>query len=257
MKSHPYAPFIKWAMTTYFRGHWDDVGKSKATFDWVKSIGITAVEWTCFCALIIPWAAPCQIRWSWTSLNSVVHRCDELWLKMVCLTHCLVLGKEMADVYGRVSAPADREMARLGLLMEWGNAVVHLPGNEFPGGNALVRQYWQERGRLDLDLLRPGRDNFKYVGIVVNLLSLHRRMLRSTEPIIRSSQGRTSNQSLPESRNEATSLVASGRDAQERAFERDRLPKLPTSDSRWKSASTSLADGLFGNWRDHWDNTLP
>lgn len=257
MKSHPYAPFIKWAMTTYFRGHWEDVGKSKATFDWVKSIGITAGRVDMFLRL--------DHSLGRTMPNSLVMDIVELSSSPLrrtlaengLLDALLSTWKEMADVYGRVSAPADREMARLGLLMEWGNAVVHLPGKEFPGGNALVRQYWQERGRLDLDLLRPGRDNFKYVGIVVNLLSLHRRMLRSTEPIIRSSQGRTSNQSLPESRNEATSLVASGRDAQERAFERDRLPKLPTSDSRWKSASTSLADGLFGNWRDHWDNTLP
>ena len=257
MKSHPYAPFIKWAMTTYFRGHWEDVGKSKATFDWVKSIGITAGRVDMFLRLdhSLGHTLPNSLVMDIVELSSSPLR--RTLAENGLLDALLSTWKEMADVYGRVSAPADREMARLGLLMEWGNAVVHLPGNEFPGGNALVRQYWQERGRLDLDLLRPGRDNFKYVGMVVNLLSLHRRMLRSTEPIIRSSQGRTSNQSLPESRNEATSLVASGRDAQERAFERDRLPKLPTSDSRWKSASTSLADGLFGNWRDHWDNTLP
>lgn len=162
----------------------------------------------------------------------------------------------MAEVYGRTSPPSDREMNRLDLLADWGHTLEKLPGSDFPGACSLLLQYRCERARLDLAQLRKGRHSFKYVGIVLELLKLQEevtvRCTLAATPAPQPARRRT----CPP-RKTPTFGAPEKRGLRNSAYEDDRLPCLPTSRGPLMDPSASLANQLYGNWRDDWRNTLP
>lgn len=255
MQSHPYAPFIKWAMSTYFRGHWEDAGKSKATMDWLKSFGITAGRVDAFLRR--------DHQEDSTLPNSLVLDIVELSSSRVrqtleeegLLDALLYTWTGLANVYGRVSTPAHREMTRLELVVDAGHALVSARGTGFPGTAAMIRQYWRESERLDLNLIRRGTQGFKHVGSGLELIKLHREVLRPTKRAGKPAPKRSVQRMVPQERNEPRTSPAPGKVAPKSPYDADRLPALPTSGARM-GESAGRDYGLFGNWRDHWRNML-
>lgn len=253
MTAHPYTRFVQWTMHTYFRGCWHDVDLSKPTVAWIQSFGVTAGRMDRFLKLGHP--SGCTLP------NSLVLDILELnnaplskTLTDEFLRSLLLTWTEMAEVYGRTSAPSHCEMNRLELLADWGHTLEKLPGSSFPGGCSLVLQYQCERARLDLTQLRKGSTSFKYVGIVLELLKLQERI---TVPCTLAAGPAPQ----PARRRTCPARKTPGFDASQKlrdsAYQDDRLPCLPTSRGRLMGPSTSLAYQLYGNWREDWRNTLP
>ena len=75
------------------------------------------------------------------------------------------------------STKAGSDPNRLDLLADWGHALVALPGSGFPGGTVIVTRYVDERRRLDLSQLRKDKTDFKYVGLVLELVRLQEQLV--------------------------------------------------------------------------------
>lgn len=159
----------------------------------------------------------------------------------------------LADVYGKTGTPNDREVARLQLLAEAGHALIMAQGMGYPGAKTLLRRYWREADLLDLSRIHKGSPGFKEVDADLEYIKGQRKYLpkrpapaqhpQPTKPI--SVQGK----SLKPPANQRPETPTSAQDE-------DRLPPLPTSERHWSNPE-DVTDGYCGNWRDHWDNTLP
>lgn len=146
----------------------------------------------------------------------------------------------LARVYGEADSRANREMDRLKMLTDWAEALEALRYSGFPGLHRMAAGYQSERRRLDLAKLRPGLHDFKYVGMLLDLLNLYEPRPKPTRTSVVEKQRGVDNKKLTVSR--------SGRSA-------------ATSERRYvrmaKPSAEVLAIELHGNWRDHWSNTLP
>ncbi|GAB5079654.1 hypothetical protein [Arthrobacter sp. AD-310] len=143
----------------------------------------------------------------------------------------------LAHVYGAADF-GNREMDRLKMLTDWAEAIEALRYSGFPGLPGMVAAYGAERRRLDLTKLRPGLHNFKYVGVLLDLLKLYEPRPR---PTCTSVVGKRVDIKKP-------TASRSGRSAMARDGRSVRLAKPSTA---------VPAIELHGNWRDHWSNTLP
>lgn len=130
-------------------------------------------------------------------------------------------------------------MDRLKLLADWIIAIDELQYSGFPGLRGMVAAYQAERRRLDRTKLRRDLHDFKYVGALLNLLKVY-------EPRPRPARG-----TAVKHRGATTRKPAVGSSGQSIAF----------GDSQHvgaaKRSMEALANELYGNWRDHWRNTLP
>lgn len=248
MKSHPYALFIKWTAATYVEERLPGGGQSQAVLDWLRAYGITAARVEAFLRLSREHPA--------TMPNALVRDILELGNSKVrqtlkdeyLLDALLHTWGALADVYGRAAAPAGREVARLQLLVEAGHALIMTQGMGYPGAETLLRRYWRETELLDLSRMHKGTPGFRDVGRDLEYIKGQRKDLpkrpapvqaqlqpQPLKPI--SVRGKTPTPSANQCLATSTSL--------------------PTSGRHWRNPSENVIDGLFGNWRDHWDNTLP
>ncbi|MDQ1060359.1 ribosomal protein L39E [Arthrobacter globiformis] len=257
MKSHPYAFFIKWTAATYIEERRPGAGQSQAVLTWLRAYGITAARVEAFLRLSREDSA--------TMPNALVMDILELGNSKVrqtlkdeyLLDALLHTWGALADVYGRAATPAGREVARLQLLVEAGHALIMAQGMGYPGTETLLRRYWRETELLDLSRIHKGTPGFKDVGRDLEYIKRHRKELPKRPVPVQalqqqqtikptSAQGKIPNPSASQRPGTFTSVQ-----------DEDRLPDLPTSRRHWRNPSENLNDGLFGNRRDHWDNTLP
>lgn len=255
MTAHPYAPFIQWIAFSYFRGSWHDLDIPKTTMAWIRSFGVTAAPIDRFLKLG-------HSRGN-TLPNSLVLDIIELAnsplskaLNDDCLKGMLNTWAAMADVYGQGTTPSELEMNRLDLLADWGHALVGLPGSGFPGGTVMVTRYVDERRRLDLSQLRKDKTDFKYVGLMLELVRLQEQLVWPLTSVARPAQQQAGRPAAG-ARKEPASGAARNQCTRNSVYEHDRLPCLPTSGRRWIEPSANLAYELYGNWREDWRNTLP
>jgi hypothetical protein len=255
MKSHPYALSIKWTAATYIEERLPGAGQSQATLAWLRAYGITAARVEAFLRLSREHSA--------TMPNALVMDILELGnshvrqtLKDEYLLDALLHSwGALADVYGKAATPASREMARLKLLVEAGHALIMARGMGYPGEETLLRKYWLETELLDLSRIHEGTPGFKDVGRDLEYIKRVRKDLprrpaqahQQPQPIKPISVHRkTANPSANQRPGTSTS-----------DHDEDRLPPLPTSGRHWRDPSENVTFGLYGNWREHWDNTLP
>ena len=255
MTAHPYTPFVQWAAFSYFRGSWHDLDISKPTKAWIRSFGVTAARIDRFLKLghSDDNTLPNELVLDILELeNSPLSKA----LDDDCLNGLLRTWAAMADVYGRVTTPSELEVNRLELLADWGNTLVALPGSGFPGGTVMVTRYVDERRRLDLSQLRKDKTDFKYVGLVLELLKLQEQLVWPLQSVTRPAQQQEGRPAAG-ARKAPTFVAARNQCARNSVYENDRLPCLPTSGRRWTEPSANLAYELYGNWREDWRNTLP
>jgi hypothetical protein len=120
----------------------------------------------------------------------------------------------------------------------------------------MVTQYADERRRLDLSQLRKDKNDFKYVGLVLELLRLQEQLVWPLQSVARSAQQKEGSP-IAGATKAPTSGAARNQCTRNSEYEDDRLPCLPTSGRRWIEPAANLADELYGNWRQGWRNTLP
>lgn len=257
MKSHPYALFINWTAATYIEERRPGAGQSQAILTWLRAYGITAARVEAFLRLSREHSA--------TMPNALVMDILELGNSKVrqtlkdeyLLDALLHTWGALADVYGRAATPADREVTRLLLLDEAGHALIMAQGMGYPGAETLLRKYWLETQLLDLSQIHKGAPGFNDVGKRLECIKRQRRDLpKGPTPVQAPQQQQCTKPTTPQ-RKTPTPSANQRADTSTPAQDEDRLPALPTSGRDWRNASENLIDGLFGNWRDHWDNTLP
>jgi hypothetical protein len=163
----------------------------------------------------------------------------------------------LADLYGRAATPADREVARLQLMLEAGHALIMAKGTGYPGEGTLLRRYWLETDLLDLAQIRKGTPGFKDVGSDLEYIKRQRKDLPQRPTPVQVRQQQQPTKSTSAHRKTPTPSANPRPGTRTPAQDPDRLPPLPTSGRRWRNPAGDLNDGLYGNWRDHWDNTLP
>ncbi|MDQ0618084.1 hypothetical protein [Arthrobacter globiformis] len=146
----------------------------------------------------------------------------------------------LAHVYDAAGSSENQEMDRLEMLTDWIVAIEELQYSGYPGLRRMAAAYRAERRRLDLTKLRHDRNDFNYVGALLDLLKLYEPRPRHTRS--------------------ATAAKSRGVDDRKPAVRRSGQ-STATRDQRHvglaKRSMEALADELYGNWRDHWRNTLP
>jgi hypothetical protein len=257
MKSHPYARFINWTAATYIEERRPGTGQSQAVFTWLRAYGITAARVDAFLRLGGQHAA--------TMANALVMDILELSNSKVrqtlkdeyLLDALLHTWSSLADVYGRAATPAAQEVARLLLLDEGGHALIMAQGVGYPGEETLLRRYWLETDLLDLSQIHKGTAGFKDVGRLLEDIKRQRKELPQRPTPAQAPQQQQSVRPTSAHRKTPTSSAYQRPGTRTPDQDPDRLPPLPTSGRHWRHPSADLNDGLHGNWRDHWDNTLP
>jgi hypothetical protein len=146
----------------------------------------------------------------------------------------------LAHVYGEAGSSANREMNRLVMMTYWAEAIQALHYSGFPGLPRMVAAYQVERRRLELAKLRPDLHDFKHVGALLNLLKVY-------EPRPRHSRSATASK---------LRAVDSWKPAACRSGQSIAIP-ASLHDRPSRRTMETLANELYGNWRDHWRNTLP
>lgn len=257
MKSHPYARFINWTAATYIEERQPGTEQSQAVLTWLRAYGITAARVDAFLRL--------SGQHSATMPNALVMDILELsnskirqTLKDEYLLDALLhTWGALADVYGRAATPADREVARLQLMVEAGHALIMAEGTGYPGEETLLRKYWLESDLLDLPQIHRGTVGFKNVGSDLEYIKRQRKELPQRPTPVRAPQQLSRTKPTSAQRKTPTPSANPRPGTCTPAQDPDRLPPLPTSGRHWRNPSGDLNDGLYGNWRDQWDNTLP
>ncbi|MGO4189958.1 hypothetical protein [Pseudarthrobacter sp. TAF60_1] len=257
MKSHPYARFINWTAATYIEERRPGTGQSQATVTWLRAYGITAARVDALMRL--------NLEHSATMPNALVMDILELSNSKVrqtlkdeyLLDALLHTWGALADVYGRAATPADREVARLLFLDEAGHALIMAQGMGYPGAETLLRMYWLETELLDLSQIHKGTPGFKNVGKRLDYITRQRKELPKRPTHVQAPQQQQGTKPTSGQRKTQTPSANRRPGTSTPTQDPDRLPPLPTSGRHWRDPSENLNDGLYGNWRDHWDNTLP
>lgn len=258
MNSNPYSRFINWTDATYIQERRPDTEEAQATHEWLKAYGITAARMEVFLRLfrdrstIMPNALVLDIL---EPSNSQVRQTLEDEYLLDALLHTW---SALAEVYGKAASPAERELARLQLLIESGQALLMAQGQAYPGTGTLLARYWQESGQLDLTQIPRSTPGFKDIGTDLEFMRLLRRDVQKRYLPPQASRHKRAVQPVSGQRKTADTAAAQHDGGLKGiAYDEDRLPDLPVSRPHWRDGRSSMTDGLFGNWRDHWDNTLP
>jgi len=257
MKSQPYALFIKWTAATYIEERRPYAGQSQAILAWLRAYGTTAARVDVFLRLSSEHIATMPNALVMDILELSNSKVRETLKDEYLLDALLHTWGALAEVYGKAATPADREVARLLLLVEAGHVLLMAQGMGYPGAETLLMKYWRETDLLDPSQIHVGTPGFQDVGRDLEYIKRLRKDLpkrptpvqaRQQQQCIKptSAQGKTSNPSSNQRQGTSTS-----------AHDEDWLPVLPTSGRHWRDPSANVTYGLFGNWRDHWDNTLP
>ncbi|MFE4542440.1 hypothetical protein [Arthrobacter sp. NPDC056727] len=146
----------------------------------------------------------------------------------------------LAHVYAAAGSSMNREMDRLEMMTDWLIAIDELHYSSFPGLSRMAAAYQAECRRLDLTKLRRDLHDFKYVGALLDLLKLY-------EPRARPTRGTAA----IKHRGATTRKPAIG------SSERSEATRAGQHVGATKRTMETLANELYGNWRDHWRNTLP
>jgi hypothetical protein len=257
MKSHPYARFINWTAATYIEERQPGTGQSQAILTWLRAYGITATRVDAFLRLSHEHAATMPNPLVMDILELSNSRVRQTLKDEYLLDALLHTWGALADIYGKAGTPADREMTRLLLLGEAGHALIMAQGMSYPGAETLLRMYRMETGLLDLSQIHKGTAGFKNVGRLLQDAKRQRKVLpKQPTPVPAPQKQQRIQPSAPQKKTSQPSINQRSA-TPAAAHDEDRLPDLPTSDRRWHYPSDNLNYGLFGNWRDHWDNTLP
>jgi hypothetical protein len=158
----------------------------------------------------------------------------------------------VADVYGSTGTSSQIEAKRLDLLVEWSLLLTALPGSGYPGVKPLAPRYRHERARLALTKLRKEKTDFAHVASGLQLvqeqearLGMRWDMQSAAFTRIEETAGRGL-ESRPQPGNKSGGKLVH-RDA-----------KFPVAASIVRAAQEPiLRFELYGNWRDHWRNTMP
>lgn len=238
MKDQLSEPYIHWAHHYFLRSSNLNGGASVVATTWIRSFSAVAgqvqnyLESGHLTADVFPASLEHEIvelaQWSYARfpVGDARRALTDTW-------------SGLARVYG---APdfANREMDRLKMLTDWAEAVEALRYTGFPGLHRMAAGYQSERRRLDLTKLRPGLHDFKYAGVLLDLLKLYEPRPRPTRTsAVEKRRGMNTNK---------PTVSRSGRNAA--ASDRGNF-RLATP------SAEVLAIELHGNWRDHWSNTLP
>lgn len=157
----------------------------------------------------------------------------------------------VADVYGSTGTSSQTEAKRLDLLMEWSLLLTALPGSSYPGMKLLGSRYRHERGRLALTKLRKEKVNFAHAMSGLQLVQEREATLGLCWDIQSASFTRN-----VESAGEGLNYAAQPQHkCGGKAIDRD--PKFSVAASIARAAEKpNFNFELFGNWQDHWSNTV-
>jgi hypothetical protein len=158
----------------------------------------------------------------------------------------------VADVYGSTGTSSQIEAKRLDLLAEWSLLLTALPGSSYPAVKLLAPRYRHERARLALTKLRKEKTDFAHVVLGLQLVQEHEATLGM----------RWHMQSASFARIDETPGRRLKSARQPRA---ERSGKLVNRDPQFSVAASIVRAAeertqgfeLYGNWRDHWRNTMP
>ncbi|WP_416417163.1 hypothetical protein [Paenarthrobacter aromaticivorans] len=257
MKSNPYSRFINWTAAAYIQECRPNAEKSQATSEWLKAYGITAARVDAFLRLFRDHAS--------TMPNALVLDVLELSNSQVrqtlededLLDALLHTWSALAEVYGKASTPAGRELARLQLLIESGHALLMAQNRAYPARGTLLARYWRESEQLDLTRIPRSTPGFKDIGKDLEYMRQLRRDVQKRYLPRQAARNQRAVQPVSAPFKTADAPAAQRHGVHGSAYDQDRLPDLPVSRRHWRDGCSSITDGLFGNWRDHWDNTLP
>lgn len=257
MERHPYAPFIRWAQQYRTAGFYRDNGASRSAQAWIYSCGVVAARIDRYLELGHPAAQTLpgslvldileleQSPYSGFPTGDPRRALIDTW-------------RGLAQVYGMARTPGDREFHRLELLTDWAEVLQTPPGADFPGRSLMLARFHDEYRRLDLSQLRKEDHDFKYVGLLVQLLKLYRPLLPTTgtgtAPALRMAPGKPAapGSSAVRTRPRGKAAVAAGAGTRHGSPVSQADPRRPV-----KGQQIDAGHALFGNWSDHWGNTLP
>ena len=155
----------------------------------------------------------------------------------------------LADVYGSIGTDSQTEAMRLDLLVEWSLLLTALPGSSYPGVKLLAPRYRHERARLALVKLRKEKIDFAHVALGLQLVQEQEATLGMRWDARSAAFMGTAGQGLKRAcqpRNKCGGKLV------------NREPEYAVTGSFVRSLDPStFRFELYGNWRDHWRNTLP
>ncbi|MFF1832347.1 hypothetical protein [Paenarthrobacter sp. NPDC058040] len=252
MKKHQYAPFIEWAAATFIKERRQSATPSPATLAWLRAYGITAGRVDVFLRHGLGHSAtmPNGLVMDILELSNSNER--EAVEEDYVIDAMLHTWTALAQVYGRTATPSELEVARLQLMVEAGYALIMADGTKFPGGGRLLRLYWRENALLDLTRIERGPHDLKIIALSVELDKSQRRALPRPDCVAAPQL-----QPRLEASRQLSGLEPNSTATSVQTYDEDRLPVLPIMGRHWHDPSRNLAYGLYGNWRDRWDNTLP
>lgn len=257
MNSNPYSRFINWTDAAYIQERLPEAEESQATHEWLKAYGITAARMDVFLRLFrdhsttMPNALVLDIL---ELSNSQVRQTLEDEYLLDALLHTW---SALAEVYGKAATPAERELARLQLLIEFGHALLMAQDRAYPGTVTLRARYWQECELLDVTRISRSTPGFKDVGRDLEHMRQLRRDVQKRYLPPQASRHQRAVRPVSGQRKTADTVTPKHDGLKGIPYDLDRLPDLPVSRPHRRDGRSSMTDGLFGNWRDHWDNTLP
>lgn len=257
MEQHPYAPFVRWARRYCTDRIYRNGGPAGSAQEWIDSFGVVAGRIHRYLELGHPGAQalPASLvldiveleesRYARFPIEDPRRALIETW-------------SGLAWVYGIAGTPGDREFHRLDLLTDWAAAFEAAARTDFPGQSLLLHRFRQECRRLDLTCLRQEDHDFEYVGFLVELLKLYRTLLPTVAsgnaPAHRQFPGKPNGQAVRVRRTQTGRQPAAASPNGTRAIS----PTYEAGSKRaMKERQTYAGHALYGNWSDHWRNTLP
>jgi hypothetical protein len=157
----------------------------------------------------------------------------------------------VADVYGSTGTSSQTEAKRLDLLVEWSLLLTALSGSSYPGVKLLAPRYRHERARLALTKLRKENTDFAHVALGLQLVQEHEAALGMRWDMQSASFTRTDET--------AGRGLKSARQPSDECGGKlvNRDPEFSVAASIVRAAEEpTLRFELYGNWRDHWRNTM-
>lgn len=251
MTEQDITPYLNWTKNMLRNEERPVVSRMPGIREWTVSFSATAARVDRFLRL--------GHEGSMTLPQSLV--LDLIELDQAALTHSLedegllknfvFFWSAVADVYGSTGSRSQTEAKRLDLLAEWSLLLTALPGSSYPGVKLLGPRYRRERARLALTKLRKEDSNFAHVALGLQLVQEHEATLGMRWDMQSASFMRiyeTSSRGLKSARepwDECGGKLVNCNPEFSVAASVDRGAEQPT-----------LRFELYGNWRDHWRNTM-
>lgn len=168
------------------------------------------------------------------------------------LKNFILFWSAVADVYGSTRSPFETEAKRLDLLVEWALLLTALPGSNYPGLKLLAPRYRHERARLALAQLRRDKIDYADVALALQLVVEHEALLG-----VRWNGKAAAFTRVDKAAEQRTPSVREARNK----FDGESANIRPCSPTAARTAvlvdEPALKFELYGNWQDHWRNTLP